>query len=160
MSTHALPQQPERQAMATAALSVPSRMVAAFSGPVGLAAKIVLLCIVNAIGVWAAVVLVDHSKWIALAGLVIVTVAINVVYFLPRAIPLKFLLPGTFFLLAFQVVPVLYTIDVAFTNWSTGHILVKSEAIAGVKRNSLEESGRQVLLDGARADEGRRPRAA
>jgi hypothetical protein len=33
-------------------------------------------------------------------------VIIDVVYMLPRAYPAKFLLPGTFFLVAFQVIPI------------------------------------------------------
>jgi arabinogalactan oligomer/maltooligosaccharide transport system permease protein len=132
--------EPPKTAISTAAFSLPSRIVATFSGPVGLAAKIALLSVVNAIAVWALIVLVDHEKWIAAGALLAVTAAIDLLYFLPRAVPAKFLIPGTFFLLAFQVIPVVYTIDVAFTNWSTGHLLVKSEAIQGIKRNSLEQS--------------------
>jgi arabinogalactan oligomer/maltooligosaccharide transport system permease protein len=155
VSATAVTQAPKPR-LSSAAFSLPSRIVATFSGPLGLGLKIALLSVVNAIAVWAAVVLVDHSKWIALAVLVVVTAAIDVVYFLPRAVPLKFLLPGTFFLLAFQVVPVIYTVDVAFTNWSTGHILVKSEAIQGVKRNSLEQSanGRSFLMAPVRTSSG------
>jgi ABC-type sugar transport system permease subunit len=139
MAATAVSQAPKRDLSATA-FSLPSRLVAAFSGPVGLVAKIALLSVVNAIAVWALIILVDHNRWIAVAALVAVTAAIDIIYFLPRAYPAKFLLPGTFFLLAFQVVPVLYTIDIAFTNWSTGHLLVKSEAIDGIKRASLEQS--------------------
>ena len=52
----------------------------------------------------------------------------------PWTLPLKFLLPGTVFLLAFHVIPVIYTINVAFSNYSTGHILSRSEAIANIGR--------------------------
>jgi len=130
--------------------------MAFFSGPVGLATKIAFLSIVNAVAVWAAIVLLDHEKWLALGVLVAVTVAIDVIYMLPGRVPAKFLIPGTFFLIAFQVVPVLYTIDVAFTNWSTGHILVKNEAIQGIKRNSLEQtaSGTSYTMAPARDDNG------
>jgi arabinogalactan oligomer/maltooligosaccharide transport system permease protein len=148
--------QAPRRGIGTTAFSLPSRLVAAFSGPVGLAAKIALLSVVNAIAVWALVVLLDHDKWIAIAALVAVTAAIDVIYFLPRAVPAKFLLPGIFFLLAFQVVPVLYTVDVAFSNWSTGHLLVKSEAIDGIKRASLEQSenGKSYTMAPARDENG------
>src|ERR687894_480698 len=65
--------------------------------------------------------------------------AIDFIYLSPqrRAIPVKFLIPGTVFLLAFQIAPILYNVNVAFTNWSTGHILQKDEAIEGIKRVSL-----------------------
>jgi arabinogalactan oligomer / maltooligosaccharide transport system permease protein len=140
----------------TTAMSLPSRLVAFFSGPVGLAAKIAFLAIVNAFALWAAIVLVDHSKWIALGALVAVTAAIDAIYFLPGRVPAKFLIPGTFFLIAFQVIPVLYTVNIAFTNWSTGHLLVKSEAIDGIKRNSLEQSenGKSYTMAAARDDNG------
>jgi arabinogalactan oligomer/maltooligosaccharide transport system permease protein len=54
------------------------------------------------------------------------------------------------------VIPVLYTIDVAFTNWSTGHLLVKSEAIQGIKRASLEQSanGKSYTMAPARDSHG------
>ena len=140
--------------MSTAAFSLPSRAVAFFSGPVGLATKIALLSMVNAIAVWAVVVLLDHHKWPALIAVVAVTVALDLLYLAPRAVPAKFLIPGTFFLICFQVIPVLYTVDVAFTNWSTGHLLVKSEAIQGIKRNTLAESGKAYTMAPARDSHG------
>jgi len=126
----------------TRALSLPTRLISAFSGTVGLVIKIVLLSLVNAFAIWAAVVLSDHHKWRALGLLAFVTAAIDAIYLTRRwTLPLKFLIPGTIFLLAFQVIPVAYTINVAFTNYSTGHILSRSEAIANIEQNSLTEAG-------------------
>ena len=58
----------------------------------------------------------------------------------------------TIFLLAFQVVPIAYTINVAFTNYSTGHILTKSEAIDGILTNTLAPpaDGKSFLMTPAR----------
>jgi arabinogalactan oligomer/maltooligosaccharide transport system permease protein len=101
----------------------------------------VFLALVNAFAIWAAVVLVDHQKWRAVGVLVVATLLIDAVYVVKRwTLPLKFLIPGTVFLLAFQVVPVAYTINVAFTNYSTGHILSRSEAISNIQQNSLTEA--------------------
>lgn len=132
---------PSRLRVVTAAAwSAPSHLVATFSGTVGLVLKIVLLAIVNAFAVWAALVLVGDEKWLPCAVLVAATVALDAVYLLPRrAVALKFLIPGTLFLIAFQIVPVVYNVNVGFTNWSTGHILTKREAIEAVKRNSLAQ---------------------
>src|SRR5439155_23112924 len=130
-----------RASAGTRALSLPTRLISAFSGTVGLVIKIVLLSLVNALAIWGAVVLVDHRRWRAVVLLVIVTAAIDAIYLAKRwTLPLKFLIPGTVFLLAFQVIPVAYTINVAFTNYSTGHILSRSEAIANIRQNSLTES--------------------
>jgi len=118
--------------------SLPARIITAFSGGVGFTIKIALLAIVNALAVWAAVILADRHKWPALVVLVAATVAVDLVYLTKRrAIPLKFLVPGTILLIAFQVVPIAYTVNIAFTNYSTGHILAKDEAIDGIKTNSL-----------------------
>ena len=82
------------------------------------------------------------------------TAGIDFVYLVPRKklIPLKFLIPGTVFLVAFQIAPVLYTINVAFTNYSTGHLLEKSEAVAQIQTNSLAQTadGAQYLMAYAR----------
>ncbi len=95
----------------------------------------------NAVTIWAAVVLIDHHKWRPLAVLIVATLLLDAIYLVKRwTLPLKFLIPGTIFLLAFHVVPVGYTIDVAFSNYSTGHILSRSEAISSIQENSLTEA--------------------
>ena len=136
--------------------SVPSRAVAALSGTVGLAIKIALLAIVNAFAVWAAFVLATDERWLALVVLVAATLAIDAAYLSPRAVPLKFLIPGTVFLLGFQVAPIVFNVNVAFTNWSTGHILQKQEAIEGIERSSLQEApgGAIYVMAPARDENG------
>ena len=49
------------------------------------------------------------------------TAVIVYLYLTPRHIPAKYLVPGTLFLIAFQVFPVLYTVSTAFTNFGDGH---------------------------------------
>jgi len=138
VSSTAVPTQPPARVDArTAAWSWPSRAVAAFSGTPGFVLKLCFLALVNAIAIWAAVILADRGRWPALAVLLGTTVVIDAIYLGRRAIPAKFLLPGTILLLAFQVVPIAYTINVAFTNYSTGHILTKSQAIEQIKQVSL-----------------------
>jgi arabinogalactan oligomer/maltooligosaccharide transport system permease protein len=136
--------------------SLTARIVSTFSGTVGFAVKIAFLAAVNAVGLWGAVVLVGDEKWIALAVLVLATAAIDLVYLRGRHYPLKFLVPGTVFLLAFQVAPIIYNVNVAFTNWSTGHIATKEEAILGIQGNSLAESvdGGSYLMAPARDADG------
>ena len=84
--------------------------------------------------------LADRHHWVALPILVAATLAIDLVYLVPRrwTLPLKFLVPGTVFLLAFQIVPIIYTIEIAFSNYSTGHVIDKEAAIKAIKINSLQ----------------------
>ena len=116
------------------------------------------LALSNALAVWAAYVLADQSRWVSLTILVAVTAAIDLVYLAPhrRTLPLKFLVPGTIFLLAFQIVPIVYTIEVALSNYSTGHIISKADAIQQIKINSLQqpENGKQYEAAPARDKDG------
>ena len=95
------------------------------------------------------------------------TLLIDLVYLAPRrkTLPLKFLIPGTVFLIGFQIIPILFTINVAFSNYSTGHILTQGQAIAAIKINSLEpprerppvrHRSRARLVREARPDHARR----
>jgi arabinogalactan oligomer/maltooligosaccharide transport system permease protein len=133
---------------------MPARLMAFFSGTNGLIAKFVLLGCFNALVVWAATVLATHHKWVALVVVAIAAAAIDVIYIIPREslIPAKFLIPGTIFLIGFTVIPIIYTINIAFTNYSTGHILVKSEAIEQIQLRALSQpkNGKTYTLSPAR----------
>ena len=127
---------------AAVARTLPSRAIAFFSGPVGLAVKIVLLAVMNGVAVWAATILASRHNWVAVAVLAAATIGIDAIYLSSsaRAVPAKFLIPGTIFLVAFQVVPILYTVNVAFDRYSTGHVSSKHDAIQAIQQNSFSES--------------------
>ena len=141
-----------------ASLSLPSRAMAFFSGGVGLGVKLALLALMNAVVLWAAVILVGDEKWVALGALLAATALIDAIYLLPgtRSLPAKFLIPGTVFLVAWQVVPIAYTINVAFTNYSTGHVLNKQEAIQEIEGRSLAEApdSSSYVMTPARDEDG------
>lgn len=109
------------------------------SSPLGLTLKIAALAIFAAVTVWAALPLVGAQNWVGLGILIVVTLLAFYVYLSPRPVPLKYLLPGTLFLLAFQVLPVVYTVGTAFTNFSDGHRGTKEEAITAIQSASLQQ---------------------
>ncbi len=119
--------------------SLVARLIALFSGRVGVVAKYVLLALANALGVWAFAGLLANGKWIFAIAALLATLGIDAVYLLPgrRTIPLKFLVPGTVLLVVFQLLPIFYNAGIAFTNYSTGHNLTKEEAIAAIQEASL-----------------------
>jgi len=119
--------------------SLLARAVGFFSGPVGLAIKLVLLGAVNALTVWALAILLVDDNWIAALAIAAATLLIDVVYLVPdrRLLPLKFLVPGTVFLIAFVAIPIISNANIAFTNWSTGHNLSQDEAIVAIQEVSL-----------------------
>jgi arabinogalactan oligomer/maltooligosaccharide transport system permease protein len=151
-TTAATPEVPPRASAGTLAWSLPTRAVAAFSGTAGLVVKMVLLGLVNALAVWGTTVLLLDDKWIAAGVLVATTLAIDAAYMARRAVPLKFLIPGLLLMLAFQVIPIGYLVNISLTKYATGHILTKNEAVAAIKSNSLSPppDGKSYLMAPAR----------
>src|SRR5690554_727466 len=66
-------------------------------------AKIILVAIVDATAVFAIFTALGREAWVIASVIAVITVAINVVYFKRGWLPAKYLLPGTIFLLIFQV---------------------------------------------------------
>ena len=128
----------------------------------GLIGKIILLAVVTAIAVWLAIPLIATEMWVLLAIVIVTTVALYVIYLQPVHIPVKYLVPGTIFLIVFQVVPVIFTATTAFTNFGDGHRGTKEEAIAAVERGSVQQvegSTEYVLTIAAEGNAAtRRPR--
>jgi arabinogalactan oligomer / maltooligosaccharide transport system permease protein len=116
-----------------------ARALGFFSGTVGLVVKLVLLAAMNGLALYAVGVLVADDRWVAGVLVAAATVLVDVIYLGPwhRTVPLKFLVPGTIFLIGFQVIPLISNVNIAFTNWSTGHNLNQAEAIAAIEENSL-----------------------
>jgi len=126
--------------------------------PIALLAKFFFLATINALSLWALIQLVPEGAWLAVTFLVVATVAIDIVY-LNRAhwsIPYKYLVPGTIFLLVFQLYPVVYTAYISSTNLGTGNLLGKSAAIDQVVAASIgsTESGTTYVAQAARNDDG------
>lgn len=133
------------------------RVVSFFSGTVGLGVKVALLAASNALTIWALYVLVDRQHWLAAGLLAAATALVDYVYLGKRTIPPKFLVPATVFLVAFQLAPIVYTVEVAFTNYSTGHITTKADAIRQIQLTSLQPpaNGKQYTMAAARDSGGR-----
>jgi hypothetical protein len=98
----------------------------------GLIVKYILLSLVDSIGGYAVYLMAVAGLWIPAAVLVLSLVGINWLYLTERAVPLKYLLPGTITMAIFAVLPIIYTVYIAFTNYSTGHVLSKEEAITAI----------------------------
>lgn len=105
----------------------------------GLVVKVVLLGLVAGIAIWAAFPLIEAGHWIALGVLAVTTAGLFYLYLSRRHIPAKYLVPGTLFLIAFQVFPVLYTASTAFTNFGDGHRGSKDDAIVAVQTSSVKQ---------------------
>jgi arabinogalactan oligomer/maltooligosaccharide transport system permease protein len=123
-----------------------------------LVVKVIGLGTVNAIAIWALGRLISQGSWLAVVVLVLATLAIDAVYLsrAHRAIPFKYLVPGTVFLIVFQMYPVLYTAYISTTNLGTGNLLDKEAAIDQVVATSVGStpSDTSFRATAARADDG------
>lgn len=108
-------------------------------GVLGLVIKYILLGLVDSIGGYAAYLMALSNLWIPAAVLVLALVGINWLYLTERAVPLKYLLPGTITMAVFSVLPIIYTVYIAFTNYSTGHVMSKDEAIVAISNEGYTD---------------------
>ncbi|QEO16108.1 ABC transporter permease subunit [Agromyces intestinalis] len=103
-----------------------------------LALKLLLLAVVDAIALFALLVLAGAGQWIVAGIVVAVTAVVNWIYFSRRRLAAKYLTPGVIFLVVFQVFVLGYTGYVAFTNYGTGHNGNRDQAVSSLMASSLE----------------------
>lgn len=90
--------------------------------------KIVCLGIIDAMGIYAILVLIGSGFLVPLL-IAAAILLINVIYLKPGLLPAKYLTPGLVFLFVFQIFVVLFCIYIAFTNYGSGHISTKDDAV-------------------------------
>ncbi|HBG17573.1 MAG TPA: maltose ABC transporter permease MalF [Firmicutes bacterium] len=91
--------------------------------------KIIILGLMNALAIWAVLVLFQDQQYGMLTALVVGSLVIDYIYISDRVYSWRFILPGTIFLALMVIYPIVFTIYVAFTNYGTGHLLSKAMAI-------------------------------
>jgi arabinogalactan oligomer / maltooligosaccharide transport system permease protein len=108
----------------------------------GLVVKLAGLGLINGFAMWAIPLLMKNHTYGFAAYFIFSTLVLDVIFFSKRKfIPAKYIAPGVLLLLLFQVYPSIYTGYVAFTNYSTGHIIDKKTAIDEIISNSYQATG-------------------
>jgi arabinogalactan oligomer/maltooligosaccharide transport system permease protein len=95
----------------------------------GLVVKLLFLAAVNAMALASIPTMWAARWWVGLVVVAVSTILIDIAFMTKRAIPLKYLIPGTIFALIFQVIPVVYSGYIAFTNYGTGNVLTKEQVL-------------------------------
>lgn len=111
----------------------------------GFIAKLFLMALLNAFGLYGLLSAWAVGSWGVFAGLAAGLILANWAYFSRRAIPAKYLYPGLVFLFIYQLFSMAYTGYVAFTNYGDGHNSTKSDAISAILAYN------EVRLDGSPA---------
>src|SRR5690606_30812107 len=91
-----------------------------------------------ALAVFAIFVLLGFREWLVIGIIIVVTGLLNWIYLSRRKLPAKYLAPGVFFLILFQIFTLCYTAYIGFTNYGTGHNGSKEQAVAALMASSLE----------------------
>ena len=99
--------------------------------------KIILVGLIDALLILCFAKTVQAEWWLAAAFFVVVFIAVNFAYFTNRALPLKYLLPGLVFLVAFQLYTMVFTGYASFTNYGSGHLGSKDEAITSIQEGNV-----------------------
>lgn len=115
-------------------------LISRFGGTPALILKFVFLAIINAAAIWAIPLIISNGVWIMLGLLIIAVAALDFVMLTSKFIPAKYVIFGAILLTLFSLIPIIYTVTIAFTNYSTGHIGTKEEAIASIQAGSLTEN--------------------
>jgi len=94
-----------------------------------------------------AIAFAANRSWGVLALLLVAGVLINWAYLNPRAQASRWLTPGLVFMAFFVVYPVLYTAYISFTNFQTGNLLSKDQAVERLEDVEIRVSESGALLD-------------
>ncbi|GAA1853920.1 ABC transporter permease subunit [Microbacterium koreense] len=100
--------------------------------------KIVALGLIDAMAVYACLVLFTSGSWLIGTLVAVGTAIVNWIYLRRGGLPAKYLTPGLIFLLIFQIFVVLYSGYIAFTNYGTGHNSTKEDAVDALMLQNTE----------------------
>ena len=122
-------------------------LISRFGGTPALILKLVFLGLINGAAIWAIPALLTTQNWVMLGILLFCTAALDFFMLSQRFVPGKYVIIGAILLLVFQLIPIGYTVGIAFTNYSTGHIGTKEEAITAIQRDSVAETEGALTYD-------------
>ncbi|MDP1879171.1 MAG: ABC transporter permease subunit [Actinomycetota bacterium] len=122
-------------------------MISRFGGMPAMVLKLVFLGLVNALAILAFPTMISTQAWLILGIVIASTIALDYLFLTKKFIPAKYVIIGAIFLTAFQIIPVIYNISIAFTNYSTGHIGTQPEAIEAIVRDSAAQTENSVTYD-------------
>jgi arabinogalactan oligomer/maltooligosaccharide transport system permease protein len=95
----------------------------------GILLKVLLMGAFNALAVYGLLATYGQRLWGMFGFLLVTAIVGNIVYFSRRMVPAKYLLPGMFFLIIFQIYVVLYTGFASITNYGDGRNLNQDQAL-------------------------------
>lgn len=100
------------------------------------------LIIFTAFSLFFIYLLLSDGYWPLATIIGVITIVVNYIFLKPDAYPMRWMSPGLVFMLLISVYPIAFTIYISFTNYGTGHLLPKVQAIEVLEqRTFLPEAG-------------------
>ncbi|MBE0410193.1 MAG: maltose ABC transporter permease MalF [Anaerolineales bacterium] len=96
------------------------------------------LALLDAVALWLVYSLLGNGVTVAGIIVLVVTGLINWVFLSDRLYPIRWLTPGLSLMLLLVVYPLVFTVYIAFTNYSDGHILSKQQVIEQLQRRYFQ----------------------
>ena len=87
------------------------------------------LCLLDAVILAVVPSLIDQGATVALVSMLLGTAGINYIFISSKTVPFRWLVPGLVFLLLLMIWPIIFTVYVALTNWSTGNFITQAQAV-------------------------------
>lgn len=97
--------------------------------------RLLALALIDAIAVWLVGRMYADGVWQLATVLVVITVLINAIFLREELYPLRWMSPGIALMILMVIYPIIFTVYIAFTNFSTGHLLTKQQAIEVLAQN-------------------------
>ena len=108
--------------------------LALFSGSV--AGSLLLLgglAFIDAFALWFLIRLIDDRVWFLAVAVLVVTIGVNAAFLSRKLYPFRWFSPGLSLMVLMVAYPTLFTIYTAFTNYSTGNLLNKTQVIERIE---------------------------
>jgi ABC-type sugar transport system permease subunit len=96
---------------------------------VGTGLRLLALGIVDAFALWLLLQLATDGIWFLAAVIIVITLGLNLFYLRPDLYPFRWFSPGLALMVLMVAYPTIFTIYVAFTNYSDGHLLTREQAL-------------------------------
>ena len=114
---------------------------------VGLLVRVLILGIIDALAIMSIPKVLSQKDILVTVIFFTVLVAVNFVYFWPKAKASRWLTPGTTLLAIFVIIPVVMNVYIAGTNNATGHEGTRQQAIDAAVATSLNQVDDGIVYD-------------
>lgn len=92
--------------------------------------RLVAVGIVSVFSFWLAVNVGRDGNWFLAGALVLIAVGVGAINLIPGLWPLRWMAPGLALMALLAIYPLVYTVYIAFTNYSDGHLYTKERAVS------------------------------